>query len=92
MCRTHSIHSISFVVALGISTTLHIVIGEQAPKNWAIRYADRALPILAGPLVVVHVYFFPRDLGAQLGHNGVLRLSGMRLDSKIGGETAAYRR
>src|SRR3954470_11505744 len=83
---THSIHSISFVVALGISTALHIVIGEQAPKNWAIRYADRALPLLAGPLVLFTYVFFPAIWALNWVTNAVLRLSGMKLDSKIGGE------
>ena len=45
------IYALSFAVAMIISTCLHIVIGEQVPKNWAIRYADHTLPILAGPLV-----------------------------------------
>src|SRR5438874_4420638 len=48
---TH-MHSISFALAMAVSTSLHIVIGEQAPKNWAIRYADTSLPLLAAPLIV----------------------------------------
>src|SRR5881397_2029601 len=45
-------YMISLIAALAISTSLHIVIGEQAPKNWAIRYANRLLPPLALPLVI----------------------------------------
>src|SRR5215208_4621344 len=47
----HSIHVVSFTIAMAISTTLHIVVGEQAPKTWAIVGADRLLPILSPPLV-----------------------------------------
>ena len=48
----HDEYIISFIVALAVSTSLHIVIGEQAPKNWAIRYANHTLPLIAAPLVI----------------------------------------
>ena len=44
---------------MGISTSLHIVIGEQVPKNWAINHSDRVLPIVAAPLVAFTYLFFP---------------------------------
>src|SRR6185295_3706431 len=31
-----AIHAVSFTIAMAISTSLHIVVGEQAPKTWAI--------------------------------------------------------
>ncbi len=62
------IFAIGFTIAMGISTSLHIVIGEQAPKNWAIRFSDRILPLVA-PLLVAFTYiFYPDHLAAQLGH------------------------
>jgi CBS domain containing-hemolysin-like protein len=73
------IHTISFAVALAISTSLHIVIGEQAPKNWSIRYADRALPILAPPLVAFTYLFYPAIWALNWVTNSVLRLSGVRI-------------
>ena len=51
--------AIAFTIAMGISTSLHIVIGEQAPKNWAISYSDWLLPIVAGPLVIFTYVCFP---------------------------------
>ena len=48
------IHRISFIVAFAVSTSLHIVVGEQAPKNWSIQFADRVLPMLSAPLVALH--------------------------------------
>src|SRR5687768_7968049 len=43
--------TLAIAIALAISTTLHVVVGEVAPKNWAIFYPDKLLPLLAGPLV-----------------------------------------
>ena len=60
----HDIGAIAFTLAMGLSTSLHIVIGEQAPKNWAINYSDWLLPIVAGPLIIFTYIFFPRDLAA----------------------------
>ena len=53
------VEAISFAAAMAVSTSLHIVIGEQAPKNWAIRFADRVLPMVAPPLVVFTYLFYP---------------------------------
>jgi magnesium and cobalt exporter, CNNM family len=52
-------HVGALVIAFAIGTTLHIVIGEQVPKNWAIRVSDRSLPYLALPLVIFTYVFYP---------------------------------
>jgi CBS domain containing-hemolysin-like protein len=44
---------ISFAVALGVVTFLHVVFGEMVPKNIAFSIPDRAVLILAVPLVFV---------------------------------------
>jgi CBS domain containing-hemolysin-like protein len=74
----HDIHAIAFAIALAIATSLHIVIGEQAPKNWAIRFADRALPLLAPPLIVFTYVFFPLIWLLNAATNAVLRMTGIR--------------
>src|SRR5688572_26258981 len=57
---SHGGHSaIAFTIGLIIGTALHVVVGEQAPKNWAIQYADRVLPLLAPPLIVFTYVFYP---------------------------------
>jgi CBS domain containing-hemolysin-like protein len=43
-------HPISFGVALAIVTAVHIVIGEQAPKYWAIQRSERVSLGIAYPL------------------------------------------
>jgi len=70
-------HVVGFVVALTISTSLHVVVGEQAPKNWAILYSDRALPILAAPLVVFTYLFYPFIWLLNTVSNSLLRLTGV---------------
>ncbi len=79
----HAIHGLSFAIAMAISTTLHITVGEQAPKTWAIVAADRLLPILALPLVVFTYIFFPAIWLLNAVSNGMLRMSGV--DVKPGG-------
>ncbi len=39
-----------FVLALAIVTFLHLVVGEMAPKSWAIAHPERAAIILAIPM------------------------------------------
>jgi CBS domain containing-hemolysin-like protein len=73
----HDLFAISLAVAMGISTALHIVIGEQAPKNWAIQFSDRVLPLLAAPLIVFTYAFYPVIWLLNAVVHGVLRLTGV---------------
>ena len=72
-------HQIAFGVAFALSTSLHITIGEQAPKNWAILNPDRILPPLAPPLVIFTAIFFPAIWVLNWASNALLRLSGVEL-------------
>jgi CBS domain containing-hemolysin-like protein len=82
----HDIHRIAFIVALAISTCLHIVIGEQVPKNWSIRFADTALPALAAPLVIFTYIFYPFIWLLNWATNAVLSLTGIRPSASIHGD------
>lgn len=42
-------HVVAFVIALAIVTFLHMVIGEMAPKSWAIAHPERSATMLALP-------------------------------------------
>jgi CBS domain containing-hemolysin-like protein len=68
------LHSISFVVALGIVVFFHMVVGEMAPKNIAIAEPERTALRLAVPMrIYVNVFrLFIRLLNALA--NGALRL------------------
>ncbi len=46
---TAASHIISLTITFALVTTLHIVIGEQVPKMWAIQHAERAALLTAAP-------------------------------------------
>ncbi len=76
--------TVGFAVAIFIVTTLHIVLGEQAPKVFAIRAAEQTALFVARPLQL-----FNRSFGLIIRFldwltNGVLRLFGVR------GQTGHY--
>lgn len=73
-----TIHAVSFTIAMAISTSLHIVVGEQAPKTWAIVNADRLLQLIAIPLVIFTYLFFPAIWLLNSAANGLLRLTGVK--------------
>ena len=74
---TQDLYAISFTIALAVSTTLHIVIGEQAPKNWAISYSNRLLPLLALPLILFTNLFYPVIWLLNAVTHRVLQLTGV---------------
>ncbi|HEX4795456.1 MAG TPA: hemolysin family protein [Humisphaera sp.] len=79
LSRFHvSFHAAAFFLAMGINTALHIVIGEQAPKNWAIMFSDRLLPMLAPFLVAFTYLFYPVIWVLNLLTQKVLRATGVR--------------
>ncbi|KQR21123.1 MULTISPECIES: hemolysin family protein [Microbacterium] len=64
----------SFVVALLIVSYLHVVFGEMVPKNLAFTLPDRAVLMLAPPLVAVSKAFYPIIVALNWTANHVLRL------------------
>ncbi len=70
-------HIVAFVVSFAIAVSLHIVIGEQAPKNLAIRHAERILQVLCVPLILFTYLFYPAIWALNAAANGVLRLCGV---------------
>ncbi|HSI34049.1 MAG: hemolysin family protein [Phycisphaerae bacterium] len=73
------IHAIAFAVALAIATALHVVVGEVAPKNWAILYPDKILPYLALPLVVFTYVLYPVIWLLNSASNLLLKLTGVHV-------------
>ena len=67
-------HVIAVGIALAIGTTLHVVLGEVAPKNAAITYPDRMLPAIAVPLVAFTYLFYPVIWSLNSLSNLVLKL------------------
>jgi CBS domain containing-hemolysin-like protein len=69
-----SVGVIAFVVALLLVTFLHVVFGEMVPKNLSFSVPDRAVLMLAPPLVFVSRVFRPVIFALNATSNGVLRL------------------
>jgi len=65
---------ISFVVALLLVSYLHVVFGEMVPKNLAFSVPDRAVLMLATPLVWVSKVFHPVIWLLNWIANAVVRL------------------
>lgn len=66
-------------IALAVSTCLHVVVGEVAPKNWAIFYPDRLLPVVAAPLVIFTYLFYPIIWALNSASNLLLKVSGIEV-------------
>lgn len=47
------IHPVAFTIALGVVSYLHVVLGEMVPKNLALAGPDRAVLVLAPPLMAI---------------------------------------
>ncbi len=72
-----AVHPIAFVLALGIVTVLHVVLGEVVPKNVALAGPERAALLLARPLVAVVAVFRPLIWVLNRTTNGMVRVLGV---------------
>lgn len=71
-------HTLAVIAAFVIITTLHIVLGELAPKSLALQRSERTALVIVRPLTLFLTVFGPAiHLLNGLG-NGVLRLLGLR--------------
>ena len=82
-----AIGTIAFIVALLLVSYLHVVFGEMVPKNLSFSVPDRAVLLLAPPLVFVARVFKPLIVTLNACANGVLRLFGVEPKSEA---TSAY--
>src|SRR3954468_14565496 len=69
-----AIGTIAFIITLVVVSFLHVVIGEMVPKNLSFSVPDRAVLILATPLVAFATIFRPIVVALNATANGVLRL------------------
>jgi len=68
------IGTIAFIITLIFVSFLHVVLGEMVPKNISFSVPDRAVLILATPLVAIATIFRPIILVLNAIANAVLRL------------------
>lgn len=72
----------SFLIALLLVTYLHVVLGEMVPKNAAFSMPDRAVLVLAPPLVFISRMMGPIIRGLNALADRVLRLFGVEPKSE----------
>ncbi len=72
-----ALHTTGFIVAFTIITTLHLVIGEQAPKIYAIRRPELMILWCAVPLKICYVLFYPFLIALSYSTSQLLRLVGI---------------
>jgi len=68
------VHGVSIAVAFSIITTLHITLGEQAPKILAIQKAVPSTLFISGPLRVFYIVFKPAIAFLNVASNWLLRV------------------
>jgi CBS domain containing-hemolysin-like protein len=66
--------TISFIVALLIVSFLHVIVGEMVPKNLSFSVPERAVLLLAPPLVFFATIFRPIIVTLNATSNGIVRL------------------
>ncbi len=71
------IHKIAFLTGFLIFSSLHIVIGEQVPKSFAIRQPERVSKMTAYPLQLFYWIAFPLTWLLDRASRGTLRLLGV---------------
>ena len=54
-----AVHSVAFAVAFAVISGMHIILGELVPKSIAIRTAEKICLLIAIPLRIFYLVFFP---------------------------------
>jgi CBS domain containing-hemolysin-like protein len=80
-------HAVGIAISFFIITTLHIVLGEQAPKVFAIRAPERTTLFIAQPLAIFNRVFGLVIRFLDWATDAVLRLFGI---SESGGHTKVH--
>jgi CBS domain containing-hemolysin-like protein len=68
------IATVAFIITLTVVSFLHVVLGEMVPKNLSFSIPDRAVLLLATPLVGVSWVFRPVIVALNATANAALRL------------------
>ncbi len=74
---------ISIAIAYAITTALHITIGEQVPKIYAIHKSEAIAKLIARPLHLFTQVFHPFIAVLNGASNGMLRLVGIRTSAEF---------
>lgn len=71
-------HILSFIIAFVSVTFLHVVVGELAPKTWAIQKAEFISFLTAKPIIFFHTIMYPFIWLLNGSANGIVRLFGLK--------------
>jgi CBS domain containing-hemolysin-like protein len=72
------VHGISFTIAFTLITAAHLVLGEQAPKIFAIRHPEELALWCAAPLRIFYILSFPLLKALDAATSAILRAVGVR--------------
>ncbi|MCU1635872.1 MAG: rane protein [Cryobacterium sp.] len=72
-----AISTVAFIVTLFVVSYLHVVLGEMVPKNLSFSVPERAVLVLAPPLVLFGRAFKHVIIALNAVANGVVRLFGI---------------
>lgn len=75
------IHTVSFIIAFTIITAMHITIGEQYPKTYAIRKPEPITLWAAAPLILFYNLMLPFIRILNGASNWMLKKSGVEPDA-----------
>ena len=76
------VYLVGFILTLILVSFLHVVVGEMIPKNAAFSVPDKAVLILAPPLVLISRIINPLIWSLNAIANGILRLFGIEPKSE----------
>ncbi|MFG2886764.1 hemolysin family protein [Streptomyces sp. NPDC048297] len=76
-------HAVSFVIALGLATYLHMLLGEMVPKNIALAEPVRSALLLGPPLVDLSRALRPVIFAVNTFANGLLKLLKVEARSEV---------
>ncbi|MDP9405007.1 MAG: hemolysin family protein [Actinomycetota bacterium] len=76
-------HAVAFTVALAVVVFLHMVVGEMAPKSWAIANPERSALALARPFRAFALLLRPAISALNAMANGLVRLCGVEPQGEL---------
>lgn len=77
------LHGISFAIALAVVVFLHMVVGEMAPKSWAIAHPEASALRLITPFRWFTTIFRPLILFLNVAANAVVRVVGIEPKDEV---------
>ncbi|MEJ3652589.1 hemolysin family protein [Actinomycetes bacterium KLBMP 9759] len=75
---------VSFVITIAVVTFVHLVVGEMAPKSWAIAHPERSATLLALPMRAFMVVTRPVLVALNGAANWCLRRVGVEPVDELG--------